>query len=197
MTEYPRHHYQRDPLHIADALDQIRRRLGKHKIEVPVGTRAFPEAPTAFDLGFLTSRLAEVVAQVADESQVRSGFNGHNRHGQHTTAVLTRATARATEALAYLAYALAEAGAHYSTQEDPFREQQPPTAVRESIHRHLARAHLQLTHTIRELRDATAEHGYTYPCPAKRVRGITPIAPNKPPSKPAAPTTRNATPRLL
>lgn len=62
VTEYPHGQYQRDPLHIADALDQIRRRLGKHKIEAPPGTTALPEVPTAFDLGFLTSRLAEVVA---------------------------------------------------------------------------------------------------------------------------------------
>lgn len=197
MTEYPRHHYQRDPRHIADALDQIRRRLGKHKVEVPAGNRALPEAPTAFDLGFLTSRLAEVIAQAADETQVRSGFNGHHQHGQHTTAVLTRAIARATEALAHLTSALAEAGAHYSTQDNPFQEQQPPADVRERIHRHLARAHRQLTHTIGELRQDTADHGYTYPRPTKRVRGIIPVTPNKPPAKPATPAAQSATPRLL
>lgn len=199
MIEFPRHQYQRDPLHIADAFDQIRRRLGKHRVEAPPGTTAFPEVPTAFDLGFLTSRLAEVIAQTADEAQVRSGFNGHHQPGQHTTAVLTRATARATEALAHLTSALAEAGAHYATQDNPFHEEQPPTDVRERIHRHLACSHRLLTHTIGELRDATADHGYAYPRPTKRVRGITPVpvTPNKPPVVPATPAAHGATPRLL
>jgi hypothetical protein len=197
MPEYPRGDYHRDPLHIADALDQIRRRLGKQEFEAPTGATTLPPAPTAFDLGFLVARLAEVAASAADESQVRSGFRGRNSHDQRAAVILTHATAQATEALLHLTAALEVAGQQHAAEENPYRPGPPPLHVHDRLHRHLARAHRQLTHTIGELRDDVTDQGYTYPHPTKRVRGITPVN-HKPNAKPAvAAATPSSAPRLL
>ncbi|GAA4947418.1 hypothetical protein GCM10023205_04170 [Yinghuangia aomiensis] len=93
--------------------------------------------------------------------------------------------------------ALAEAGTHYATADNPFHQEQPSVAVGERRHRHLAHSHRILTHTIVELRDATADYGYTYPRPRKRVRGITPVTLDKSPTKPTAGAARATAPRLI
>ncbi|UGQ10923.1 hypothetical protein LO772_29580 [Yinghuangia sp. ASG 101] len=195
MPEYTHRHYHRDPLHIADALDQIRRRLKEHRIEAPPGVTAFPAAPSAFDLAFITSRLAELIAQIADEAQVRAGFQGHTEPGQHTTAILTHTAAETTDALHYLSTALALAGTHYSAQDNPRSGDQPPRDLHEQIHRNLARTHRVLVEASNRLRQTVADHGYTYPRPIKRVRGITPVGAKKPP--PAASATASRSARLL
>lgn len=197
MPEYPYRHYHRDPLHIADALDQIRRRLKQHRIEAPPGVTVFPEVPDAFDLAFLTTRLAELVAQIADEAQVRAGFQGHTEAGQHTTAVLTHTAVQTTDALHYMSTALAHMGTHYAAQDNPGSGNKPPRDLHEQIHRNLARTHRVLADATNRLRQAVADHGYTYPRPFKRVRGITPVTTKQPPAPPAASVTTSRSARLL